>query len=190
MDEDVRESDRGARNGRRRSYRWDFARGRREYPVRVVARCRAAASPRGRTDSHGWRSEIRLGIFTGPPGACAVRAGSGSSSCLSPTRTPRCAAAAISSGSVAATRCLGTFDHVLAEARRAGSARGKSSVSCRICAFVPSLRLTPPRSKRASPFSEYRRIYLLLRELEGAVGPSANGRQFSRTFATRSSSFG
>ena len=63
---------------------------------------------------------------------------------------------------------LGTFDHVLAEARRAGVSPREIERLLQNLRIRPVITAHPTESKRVTVLEKYRRIYLLLRELEGS----------------------
>jgi len=62
----------------------------------------------------------------------------------------------------------GTFDHVLAEAARDGIAPKEIENLLRSLRIRPVITAHPTESKRVTVLEKYRKIYLLLRELEGA----------------------
>ena len=62
----------------------------------------------------------------------------------------------------------GTFDHVLAEAARDGIGPKEIEDLLRSLRIRPVITAHPTESKRVTVLEKYRKIYLLLRELEGA----------------------
>ncbi|BAQ18795.1 phosphoenolpyruvate carboxylase [Methyloceanibacter caenitepidi] len=62
---------------------------------------------------------------------------------------------------------LGTFDHVLSEARYAGIGAREIQNLLETLRIRPVITAHPTESKRVTVLEKYRRIYLLLRELEG-----------------------
>ncbi|MEJ2516833.1 MAG: phosphoenolpyruvate carboxylase [Methyloceanibacter sp.] len=63
---------------------------------------------------------------------------------------------------------LGTFDHVLTEARQAGVGPREIERLLETLRIRPVITAHPTESKRVTVLEKYRRIYLLLRELESA----------------------
>ena len=63
---------------------------------------------------------------------------------------------------------LGTFDHVLAEARQNGIPPHEIETLLQSLRIRPVITAHPTESKRITVLEKYRKVYLLLRELEGA----------------------
>ena len=84
----------------------------------------------------------------------------------------------------------GTFDHVLAEAARDGIAPAGNPALLSSLRIRPVITAHPTESKRVTVLEKYRKIYLLLRELELPRWTERERAALSTICATRSSSYG
>ena len=105
--------------------------------------------------------------FTPELMARALQAQGICSSCWpSPSRTPPCAAAAISSAPAGARRCAAPSTTCSAEAASEGIAPEEIQTLLSGLRIRPVITAHPTELKRVTVLEKYRKIYLLLRELE------------------------